>query len=56
MPGMGEGSLLVGFVTLQRLAELAFAHRNTRLLLGAGGIEFGRASTGRRPNRRAARR
>jgi methyltransferase len=43
MPGMGEGSLLVGFVTLQRLAELAFAHRNTRLLLGAGGIEFGRA-------------
>jgi methyltransferase len=43
MPGMNEGSLLVGFVTLQRLAELALAHRNTRLLLGAGGIEFGRA-------------
>jgi methyltransferase len=43
MPGMGEGSLLVGFVTLQRLAELALAHRNTRRLLGAGGIELGRA-------------
>ena len=39
---MGEGSLLLGFVTLQRLAELALANRNTRQLRAAGAIEYGR--------------
>jgi methyltransferase len=40
---MGEGALLVAFITVQRLAELVLARRNTRRLLDAGGIEFGRA-------------
>ncbi len=39
---MGEGSLLLGFVTLQRLAELALANRNARQLRAAGAIEYGR--------------
>jgi methyltransferase len=39
---MVEGTLLLGFVTLQRLAELAWAHHNTSRLLAAGGVEFGR--------------
>ena len=39
---MVEGMLLLGFVTLQRLTELAWAHHNTRRLLAAGGLEFGR--------------
>jgi methyltransferase len=39
---MVEGMLLLGFVTLQRLTELAWAHHNTRRLLAAGGVEFGR--------------
>jgi methyltransferase len=38
---MGEGALLLGFVTAQRLVELAWAQRNTRRLLAAGGVEFG---------------
>ena len=40
---MGEGALLVGFIIAQRLAELALARANTRWLLAAGGIEFGRS-------------
>jgi methyltransferase len=40
---MGEGAWLVGFLVLQRLAELAYAHRNTRRLLAAGAMEFGAA-------------
>ena len=39
---MADGMLLLGFVTLQRLAELAWAHHNTGRLLAAGGVEFGR--------------
>jgi methyltransferase len=33
----------LGFVTIQRLAELAWARRNAVRLLASGGIEFGRA-------------
>lgn len=39
---MTEGALLVAFVALQRLAELLLARWNSRRLLAAGGIEFGR--------------
>ena len=39
---MADGTLLLGFVTLQRLAELLWARHNTGRLLAAGGIEFGR--------------
>jgi len=39
---MADGMLLLGFVTLQRLAELGLARHNTRRLLAAGGVEFGR--------------
>lgn len=40
---MGEGTLLLAFITFQRLSELVLAHRNTQRLLAAGGIEYGRA-------------
>lgn len=40
---MGEGALLLAFITLQRLAELVLARRNTQRLLAEGGIEFGRS-------------
>lgn len=40
---MGEGALLLAFVTGQRLIELLRAERNTRRLLVQGGVEFGRA-------------
>jgi methyltransferase len=40
---MGEGSLLLAFVTAQRLAELAWARHNTRRLRAAGAVEHGRA-------------
>ena len=40
---MTEGMLLLGFVTLQRLAELGWAQRNTSRLRAAGGVEFGRS-------------
>jgi methyltransferase len=33
---------LLGFVTLQRLAELVWARRNAQRLLAAGAIEYGR--------------
>jgi len=37
------GLWLLGFITVQRLAELALARRNTRRLLARGGREFGAA-------------
>jgi methyltransferase len=40
---MGEGSLLLAFVTVQRFAELALARRNTLRLRAAGAVEHGRA-------------
>src|SRR3954471_5299728 len=40
---MGEGALLLAFITLQRLAELLLARRNTQRLLAEGAIEFGRS-------------
>jgi methyltransferase len=33
--------LVLGYVILQRLGELIYAHFNTRRLLGEGGIEYG---------------
>ena len=33
----------MAFITAQRLAELVLAHRNTRRLVAAGGVEAGRA-------------
>src|ERR1700722_15377146 len=39
---MGEGSVLLAFVTFQRLAELALARHNTQHLRAAGAIEYGR--------------
>jgi methyltransferase len=39
---MGEGAWLVGFIALQRLAELVLANRNARGLLAEGGVEYGR--------------
>ena len=38
---MSYAVLLLGFVTLQRLGELALARRNTRRLLARGGHEVG---------------
>lgn len=40
-PAWGTGAIL-GYVTLQRLVELAIARRNTRRLLAEGGFEVGR--------------
>jgi methyltransferase len=40
---MDAAAVLLGFVTIQRLAELAWARRNAARLLASGGIEFGRA-------------
>jgi methyltransferase len=40
---MGDGALLLAFITVQRLAELLLARWNTRRLLAEGGIEFGRS-------------
>jgi methyltransferase len=40
---VGEGSLLLAFVTAQRLAELALARVNTQRLRAAGAVEHGRA-------------
>lgn len=39
---MHEGTLLLAFVTAQRLIELAWAQRNTTRLIASGGVEFGR--------------
>jgi isoprenylcysteine carboxyl methyltransferase (ICMT) family protein YpbQ len=38
----GGGSVLLAYVTVQRLIELWWAKQNERRLLGAGGIEYGR--------------
>jgi methyltransferase len=43
---MGEGAILIGFIVVQRLVELALAQANTRRLLAAGGVEFGRSHYG----------
>lgn len=40
---IAAGTALLGFVTAQRLAELAVARRNTRRLLAAGAREVGAA-------------
>ncbi len=40
---MGEGAWLIAFVTVQRLAELVLAQRNTMRLRRAGAVEFGAA-------------
>ena len=40
---MGEGAWLVGFLVVQRLAELSLAKRNTARLRARGGVEFGAA-------------
>jgi methyltransferase len=39
----GWGSVLLAFVTIQRLIELWWARRNEARLLAAGGIEYGRS-------------
>jgi methyltransferase len=38
---LAGGTILVGFVTAQRLAELWWARRNEARLLAAGGVEYG---------------
>ena len=38
---MGEGAWLIGFLVVQRLAELGLAQWNTGYLRARGGIEFG---------------
>jgi methyltransferase len=40
---MAEGAWLVGFLVVQRLAELGLAQRNTARLRALGGVEFGAA-------------
>jgi len=40
---MGEGALLIAFITLQRLAELIVAARHTAHLRAEGAVEFGHA-------------
>jgi methyltransferase len=39
----GEGAWLIGFLAVQRLAELGFAQWNTLRLRGEGAVEFGAA-------------
>ena len=39
----GWGAVLLGYLTLQRLAELWWARQNEARLLAAGGIEYGRS-------------
>jgi methyltransferase len=38
---MASGTLLLAFITAQRLGELAFARANTARILAHGGIEYG---------------
>lgn len=40
---MGEGALLIAFVTLQRLAELILSARHTARLRAEGAVEFGQS-------------
>ncbi len=42
----GAGSILLAYVTAQRLIELWWARENERRLLAAGGIEHGRSHLG----------
>jgi methyltransferase len=39
----GWGAALLGFLTLQRIAELWWTRQNERRLLAAGGVEYGRS-------------
>ena len=39
----GWGAALLGFLTLQRIAELWWAQQNERRLFAAGGVEYGRS-------------
>ncbi|HSR58586.1 MAG TPA: isoprenylcysteine carboxylmethyltransferase family protein [Candidatus Binataceae bacterium] len=39
----GWGAGLLGFLTLQRIAELGWARQNERRLIAAGGMEYGRS-------------
>jgi methyltransferase len=39
----GGGSVLLGYVTVQRLIELWWAKQNEQRLLEAGGVEYGRS-------------
>jgi methyltransferase len=39
----GWGAALLGFLTLQRIAELWWAKQNERRLFAAGGVEYGRS-------------
>jgi methyltransferase len=39
----GDGSILLAYVTVQRLIELWWAKQNERRLLAAGGVEYGRS-------------
>jgi methyltransferase len=39
----GWGAALLGFITLQRIAELWWAKQNERRLFAAGGLEYGRS-------------
>ena len=39
----GWGAALLGFLTLQRIAELWWAKENERRLFAAGGVEYGRS-------------
>lgn len=43
MIAFGSGAVLLGFLTLQRLAELWWARRNEQRLFAAGGVEYGRS-------------
>ncbi len=40
---LGWGAALLGYVTVQRLAELWWARQNEARLVAAGGVEFGRS-------------
>jgi len=39
----GWGAALLGFITLQRIAELWWARQNERRLFAVGGVEYGRS-------------
>jgi len=39
----GWGAALLGFITLQRIAELWWARQNERRLFASGGVEYGRS-------------
>lgn len=41
MMEFGWGSVLLGYLTVQRLAELWWARRNEQQLFAAGGVEYG---------------